>query len=516
MWITVYFSLIISYYFIIYIFHLYYAQPLRQGMMNSVWHACSRCEKLGPHLLNHKQPENTWLNTYFVVIKSNYCYVVTKTWGANTQVKHVWIPFSRAFVQIPFSRNWGPDPFFKGSGAPWPGDSLFQGFFGLVQHKLAHCICKWPEGWTFMVFATSLDWVALQPPGAGLFDDIWLVIKDGLCLKPASPVHLPSKPRRVQMHLWLFTFFKVSGGSSSWICFRVESYLAWEPTHEMMWTSASNIRVSRALCSLFQRGIVPVHHHNMFEGFLFLFQGCGGCPRGGGGWDILFQGCVLGLFQGTGWVCLQSLASCLVSLSLRACSLAASSALLSLALLWDLDLGPFLPLLGKALSRSSSAFFKAASSSFKASFFCFSCSSADAWAFFKASSFSSKLSGEVQGGVSLGQRSPLHPLPSFPPGLGRWCQRQRPWTCCSFQNLTFSSLVPLVFSNQFSWPFSWPFWQAFSSPGCLPFSKQLFQQLFQVVGFRLFQAWNAKGTTTEESDLLVCCCGSAKWPSCMT
>lgn len=120
--------------------------------------------------------------------------------------------------------------------------------------------------------------------------------------------------------------------------------------------------------------------------------------------------------------------------------------------------------------------------------FCFSCSSADAWAFFKASSFSSKLSGEVQGGVSLGQRSPLHPLPSFPPGLGRWCQRQRPWTCCSFQNLTFSSLVPLVFSNQFSWPFSWPFWQAFSSPGCLPFSKQLFQQLFQVVGFRLFQS----------------------------
>lgn len=257
--------------------------------MNSVWHACSRCEKLGPHLLNHKQPENTWLNTYFVVIKSNYCYVVTKTWGANTQVKHVWIPFSRAFVQIPFSRNWGPDPFFKGSGAPWPGDSLFQGFFGLVQHKLAHCICKWPEGWTFMVFAPSLDWVALQPPGAGLFDDIWLVIKDGLCLKPASPVHLPSKPRRVQMHLWLFTFFKVSGGSSSWICFRVESYLAWEPTHEMMWTSASNIRVSRALCSLFQRGIVPVHHHNIFEGFLFLFQGCGGCPRGGGGrgWNIL-------------------------------------------------------------------------------------------------------------------------------------------------------------------------------------------------------------------------------------
>ena len=201
----------------------------------------------------------------------------------------------------------------------------------------------------------------------------------------------------------------------------------------------------------------------------------------------LKKGCVLGLFQGTGWVCLQSLASCLVSLSLRACSLAASSALQSLALLWDLDLGPFLPLLGKALSRSSSAFFKAASSSFKASFFCFSCSSADAWAFFKASSFSSKLSGEVQGGVSLGQRSPLHPLPSSPLAWGGGARARGPGLVVHFRTWLFQVLFLWFFQTSFLGLFLGRFGRLFQALGVCLFQNNCSNNSFRLLGSGFFK-----------------------------
>lgn len=115
-------------------------------------------------------------------------------------------PFFKGFWANSFLKELRARSLFQGIWGSLAWGWPFSRLFGRVQHKLAHCICKGPEGWTFMVFAPSLDWVALQPPGAGLFDDIWLVIKDGLCLKPASLVHLPSKPRRPDAPVALYLF----------------------------------------------------------------------------------------------------------------------------------------------------------------------------------------------------------------------------------------------------------------------------------------------------------------------
>ena len=120
--------------------------------------------------------------------------------GANTLVKQLLLSLFQGFAPTPFlGVGAQPDPFFKG----FCGKLLFQGVGGvawgfpfsrrflLIKNPLVHCISKGPEGLARVAVAPGLDGVPLPPPSAGLFDDICIVIKDGLGLKPAGPVHLP-------------------------------------------------------------------------------------------------------------------------------------------------------------------------------------------------------------------------------------------------------------------------------------------------------------------------------------
>ena len=144
----------------------------------------------------------------------------------------------------------------------------------------------------------------------------------------------------------------------------MESYLLWLPTHEMMWASASNIRVSRVLCQSTTTTFLKVFFPFLKDMVPASLEEAAPAAEEAASFfkDVSF-------FKEPGAVSSFSLARLLHSLSLRACSLAASSAVLSLFFLLLLLLLLFLfQLLG------------------------------DAWAFFKASSFSSRLPGEVQGG----------------------------------------------------------------------------------------------------------------------
>eukprot|EP00435_Cladocopium_sp_Y103_P023400 s2649_g5.t1 len=142
-----------------------------------------------------------------------------------------------------------------------------------------------------MASAVLPEWLLPQawmeyPSTPSLFDDIYIVIKNGLSSKAAGPVHLALLAKQGFLSLW----------------------------------GAAPAAEEEAAPS-------AVEGASFFKDASF------------------FKELELGPVSSF------SLASSLTSLSLRACSLAASPAVLSLALLVDLDLGPCLPLLAKALSR---------------------------------------------------------------------------------------------------------------------------------------------------------------------
>ena len=268
---------------------------------------------------------------------------------ANTLVKHAckWInPFSKvlslfqgfcasSFFWAPFSRG-GRMPFSRlFLLSPWLQTRQ-------VHHELSYCICKLPV-------APPTNLVGLEAPGVGLIDDLWVVIHDAQGSKVACPVHfgvMPSEGIGAPVGLHLFQ----GGAQQLWDLVHgfFKPVLRPHPADDV------DIHNSQHLLQSLQagwhpvpffKGIVPVQHHTL---------------------DI------------------QSLPEGLLLCHLLSGSEASPA--------HRPAPGPILP------DRVCSTFFKVSSSSCSFSRASAFCASAEANAFFKASSFSCREAEEVAGG----------------------------------------------------------------------------------------------------------------------
>ena len=287
-----------------------------------------------------------------------------------------------------YSHVYGNFAFFK---APWASYPLFQGAgTGLMQepfsrllllspwlqtrqvlHELDNCICQLP-----VTSPTNL--VGFEVPLLGFR------LQGGM---PNPPWSLPPRRHRCTCRTWPFSrSVPAAVGSDPWFlqtCPQIPpSWWCGHPHASAAAPEPAGWLV--ASCSLFQGCCAnPAPHMPLL--LHFLFQGSGGAGLG-----------LLGvLFQGTG-----GLIGFLFkdfNLSLKASFLATSSLGVRSGLLWDLLLGPCLPL-AVWDSRVFSTFFKAASSSYSFSRISAFFPCREARAFFKASSFSCREAEEVIGG----------------------------------------------------------------------------------------------------------------------